>query len=94
VDTDDVVQAYIKDEESPYAVPNPCLCAFKRVPLKAGETALVLMDIAPRAFSVVDDEGNRAITSGRFTLYVATSQPDAVSERLTGNKPVTLDVRF
>ena len=94
VDTEDVVQGYIKDEASPFAVPNPCLCAFKRVSLKAGETAQVLLDVAPLAFTVVDDAGNRSACSERFTLYVANSQPDAVSERLSGNKAIALEVNF
>ena len=31
--TEDVIQAYIKDEESKYAIPNVSLCGFQRIGL-------------------------------------------------------------
>ncbi|HBG75392.1 MAG TPA: glycosyl hydrolase, partial [Clostridiales bacterium] len=40
-DTDEVVQFYIKDRNSKYAVPNPCLCGFQRIHLGRGESRVV-----------------------------------------------------
>lgn len=87
--TEDVLQIYIKDEKSGYDVLNHRLCAFKRVSLAAGEEKKVEIDLAPRSFTTVDDNGERAIRSNAFTIYAGFSQPDARSAALTGNKTVS-----
>lgn len=87
--TEDVLQIYIKDEKSGCDVLNHRLCAFKRVSLAAGEEKQVEIDLAPRSFTTVDDNGERAIRSNTFTIYAGFSQPDARSEALTGNKAVS-----
>jgi beta-glucosidase len=87
--TEDVLQIYIKDEKSGCDVLNHRLCAFKRVSLAAGEEKQVEIDLAPRSFTTVDDNGERAIRSNTFTIYAGFSQPDARSAALTGNKAVS-----
>lgn len=91
-DTDEVVQIYIKDMESPLAVPNYSLCGFQRIFLKAGEKKDVEMTVSNQAMSVVDEEGERHIDSKSFKLFVGTSQPDVRSEALTGKKPAEIPV--
>lgn len=86
-DTDEVVQIYIKDLESPLAVPNHSLCGFQRVFLKAGEKKELEMVVLNRAMQVVDEEGERHIDSKSFQLFVGLSQPDARSVKLTGKEP-------
>ena len=93
MDADEVVQVYVKAENSPFAPPNPRLCAFARVHVAVGEKRCVEIEIADEAFTVVDDAGERLEVRGRFSLYVGGSQPDAVSARLTGAKPLCIDVR-
>lgn len=92
--TDEVIQIYLKDMQSPLAVKNAQLCAFARVTVQAGETGSVVLRIAPEAFQVVDEEGGRLVDSDLFTLYAGTSQPDARSAALTGKQPVELSVRL
>lgn len=92
--TDEVIQIYLKDMQSPLAVKNAQLCAFARVTVQAGETGSVVLRIAPEAFQVVDEEGGRFVDSDLFTLYAGTSQPDARSAALTGKQPVELSVRL
>jgi beta-glucosidase len=87
--TEDVLQIYIKDKKSGCDVLNHRLCAFKRVSLAAGEEKQVEIDLAPRSFTTVDDNGERAIRSNTFTIYAGFSQPDARSAALTGNKTVS-----
>ncbi len=89
VDTEEVVQIYIKDEEFELAVRNFSLCGFKRVSLKAGEEKTVTVKIDKRAFTSVDADGNREVFSKKFTLYTALSQPDSRSEELTGHKALS-----
>ncbi len=90
VDTDEVVQVYIKNEQSAMAVPNPALCGFKRVFVAAGSEVSVEIPIKRLAFTVVDEAGERIMDGTGFDLYVGTSQPDAKSIALTGKTPVKL----
>ena len=88
----DVVQLYVKAEDSPLATPNPILCGFARVNLNAGEAKEIALSIAPASLTVVDDAGNRVFPGGRYSLYVGTSQPDARSRELTSVSPIKLDL--
>lgn len=92
VDTDEVVQVYIKSETSNDAPRNPKLCAFKRIFVKAGETVTTELAIVSHAFTVVDEHGERYIPEGQFQLYVGFGQPDARTEALTGKKSIVITV--
>ncbi|SDB26962.1 glycoside hydrolase family 3 C-terminal domain-containing protein [Butyrivibrio sp. INlla16] len=94
VETEDVVQVYIQDTGFDKAIPNPCLCGFKRVHLGAGEEKEITVHISARAFTSVDDEGNRKIFSDSFKVFAGVSQPDARSAELTGHKCVSKDIRL
>ncbi|MDD6810390.1 MAG: glycoside hydrolase family 3 C-terminal domain-containing protein [Lachnospiraceae bacterium] len=90
-DTGDVVQLYIKNTDSPYAIKNPALCGFRRVYLKAGEKKELTMQIESRAFTVVNDAGERIRDGGHFEIYAGTSQPDLRSVELTGMQPIKME---
>ncbi len=92
IDSEEVVQVYIKDMEASVRVPKHSLCGFKRIHLKSGEKKTVTFEIASNAMAIVDEAGKRYIENGEFTLYVGGSQPDKTSERLSGKKP--LEVTF
>ncbi|MBQ6805818.1 MAG: glycoside hydrolase family 3 C-terminal domain-containing protein [Lachnospiraceae bacterium] len=91
---EEVVQLYIKNADSKYAVHNPTLCGFKRVIVKAGEIADITMQIDGRAFTVVNDAGERILDGKRFEVYAGTSQPDARSIELTGIAPIKLELNI
>ncbi len=93
-DTDDVVQIYIKNTDSAYALKNPALCAFKRVHVKAGETVQTVLRIAPKAFTVVTPVGERMMDGRCFDLYAATFQPDERSRELMGREAVKVPLCF
>ena len=90
--TDEVVQLYIKDEVSADAPTNPILCGFKRVFLEAGEVKTVELEIDPKAFTVVNEAGQRVPGSGSWTLYAGLGQPDQRTEELTGNAAVSVKI--
>ncbi|AEY64503.1 glycoside hydrolase family 3 C-terminal domain-containing protein [Clostridium sp. BNL1100] len=92
VDSDEVVQVYIKDMDASVRVPKYSLCGFKRIHLKSGEKKTVTFEIDSNAMTIVDEAGKRYIENGEFTLYVGGSQPDKTSEILSGKKP--LEVSF
>ncbi|MDL2233248.1 glycoside hydrolase family 3 C-terminal domain-containing protein [Ruminococcaceae bacterium OttesenSCG-928-L11] len=85
---EEVVQCYIKNLESPLAVPNHNLCAFRRVALQPGESREVTLTIAPEAFLVVNEQGEWIKDGSRFRIWTGTCQPDTRSVELTGNAPL------
>lgn len=93
-DTDEVVQFYIKDNKSKFAVPNHSLCGFKRIHLRKGESKTVEFTIRNKAMTIVDDEGNRYIDSDNFTIFAGVSQPDKRSLELTGIETVSVDINL
>lgn len=90
--TQDVLQLYIHDEQSPFAPKNPNLCAFKRITLEAGEQKTVEITLPDKAFTVVNDKGERVCGSGKWMLYAGFSQPDSRSIELSGTSPVSLEI--
>ncbi len=88
----DALQVYFKST-SKDAVKNHALCAFKKVTLSDGETKTVSIDIPLKNLTVVDDEGRRYLDSDvETTLYFGTSQPDELSQKLTGKTPVAVKI--
>ncbi|MCM1121109.1 MAG: glycoside hydrolase family 3 C-terminal domain-containing protein [Eubacterium sp.] len=91
-DTDDVVQVSIKNVDSKYATPNPALCAFRRVHMKAGEMIETELIVSGKAFSVVDHDGARIADGTHFEVYAGFSQPDARSVELMGVSPFKMEL--
>ncbi|WP_026652602.1 glycoside hydrolase family 3 C-terminal domain-containing protein [Butyrivibrio proteoclasticus] len=91
-DTDEVVQAYIKDLDSEFATTNPTLCGFKRVHVPAGSEVEVQINIDKKAFTSVNEEGQRKIFGKNFRIFAGTQQPGARSEELTGHKCASFDL--
>ena len=89
-DTGDVVQIYVRCEDSDFSPRNPSLCAFQRVFLRAGETQELTIPIPQSALTVVNDEGERVIDGKSFTFHIGTSQPDEKSREMTGAEPVRI----
>ncbi len=92
--TGDVIQIYVKDPTSAYAVPNQSLCAFRRVFLQAGESREIDIKVPEEAFLVVDEAGEYRQGSSRCLLYVGTGQPDRRTAALSGKESVELSVEF
>ena len=90
----DVVEVYIRDNESKFAVRNHSLCAFKPVSFFGDETKTVELFVPDRALEIVDDSGERRVDSRSFTLYVGVSQPDARSCALTGTRPAEIALQL
>ncbi|NLV58281.1 MAG: glycoside hydrolase family 3 protein [Clostridiales bacterium] len=92
MDAGQVVQVYIRPEGCADAPPNPSLCAFTKVHLKAGEEKMVELPLDERAFTVVDQQGQRVKAGKRYRLFVGASQPDQRSVQLTGQKPLEVEL--
>ena len=92
-DTEEVIQLYLRDEDSPFAPPNPILCGFKRIFLAAGTQKTLSVSLDEKAFTVVTDTGDRIPGSGRWTLYAGFGGPDKRTEALTGRKARAVPIR-
>lgn len=88
-ETDEVIELYLHDEGSQYAPPNPVLCGFRRIRLRAKEEGAFTLTIDPDAFTVVDEMGARIPGSGKWKLFAGFGAPDKRTEELTGRKPVS-----
>ncbi len=91
-ETEDVIELYLHDEESPFAPPNPILCGFLRVRLEPGGEMRAEVPIDPAAFTVVNDAGERVPGSGSWTLYAGFGGPDRRTEALTGRKALSVPI--
>lgn len=86
MDSDEIVQIYIKDNESSQIIPNVSLCGFQHIHLKSKQSKVLEFTIKNDSFKVVDKDGNKFVELGTFTIYVGGSQPDDRSFELTGTK--------
>ncbi len=93
-DTGDVVQVYIKNKDSEFAVPNHSLCAFQRVFLKKGESTKLELPIRDEAFFVVNEKGKYVQEGSNYTIYVGFGQPDTRTEQLYNKKCVSILVEL
>ena len=71
---DEVVEAYLKTPQA--GGPRHSLVGFERVNLAAGASKEVTIKIDPRSLSSVDEQGNRAILEGKYSLAVGGAQPE------------------
>jgi beta-glucosidase len=79
---DEAVQVYLAYPDAPDA-PRRALVGFQRISLAAGEQRSVTFHLDPRALSLVDADGTRAVRAGRYGLFVGGQQPSA------GQQPAT-----
>ena len=77
---DEVVELYLMQPKG-FETPLRELAGFKRIHLAADESAHVSMTIDPRSLGQVDDEGNRVIVPGEYTVSVGGAQPGEIRFR-------------
>lgn len=89
---DEVVEAYLKTPQ--VGGPLHTLVGFQRITLGAKASKDVAIVIDPRSFSSVDEQGNRSILPGKYTLTLGGAQPGqtkAISEAtftIVGTQPL------
>ncbi len=82
-DGDEVVQIYYRAENSSVKRPIKQLCGFKRVHIKAGESASVMIEVPGRALEFYDvSREKRCIETGEYTFMAGASSAD-IRERVT-----------
>ena len=73
-DGDEVVQMYLSFPKSPGA-PLRALRAFRRVPVKTGETQHVSIALQEQDLSHVHEAGDRIVAAGTYRIHVGGGQP-------------------
>lgn len=86
MESDEIVQMYLKDVEASVRVPNWQFAGFRRVHLKPGESVEVAFTLKARQMALIDDNGNCVLEPGLFRVAVGGSQPDARSAELLGTE--------
>jgi len=72
---EEVVQVYVSNLGSDYPVAIRTLKAFDRINLQPGETKTLTLKLPADSFSVVDDNYERVILPGEFSVAVGGRQP-------------------
>jgi beta-glucosidase len=89
---DEVVEAYLKTPQD--GGPIHSLVGFERIAIAPGASKEVTLKIDPRSLSSVDDQGNRSILAGKYTLSVGGAQPEETKAKsetgftITGSMPL------
>ena len=84
---DEVVEAYLKTPQE--GGPIHSLVGFERVTIAPGTSKEVTLKIEPRSLSSVDDQGNRSILAGKYTLSVGGAQPEETQAKSEAGFTVT-----
>jgi len=84
---DEVVEAYLKTPQQ--GGPTHSLVGFERITLEPGASKDVTLKIDPRSLSSVDDQGNRSILAGKYTLSVGGAQPQETKAKSEAGFTVT-----
>lgn len=87
VSGDEVVEAYLKTPQAD--VPIRSLVGFERVSIPAGGSREVSITIDPRSLSSVDDQGNRSILAGKYSLVLGGAQPQETEAKSEASFTIT-----
>lgn len=86
------IQGYVKANAPSVTAPKYALKALETVEIPAGDSVDLELTFPAKAFSLIDEEGNRFVEAGTYTLYIGGQQPDARSAELTGQTPIAITV--
>jgi len=90
-DAKEIIQLYVSPPKNGSKNPNPELRAFKPIFVKVGSSKKISFTINPRTISLINDEGERVITPGKYLIYVGTGQPDERTYELTSKKSCIIE---
>lgn len=87
------VQIYGEYTDSRTPTPIYQLCGTKPVRLGAGESAEITLKVNKYWLSAVLSDGERVTPDGILKLHIGSHQPDEKSEKLSGTKCVTVEIK-
>ena len=77
MDGEEVVQLYLRDDETSVRAPRHQLKGFRRIFLRKGETQTVSFTLRPEDMELVLEDGCSVLEPGSFTVFVGGGQPGA-----------------
>jgi beta-glucosidase len=80
---DEVAELYLTQPKA-FQTPTRVLAGFQRVHLNRGQSTQVRLTIDPRSLGQIDEQGNRVIVPGEYTVSLGGTQPDDATSVLTG----------
>jgi beta-glucosidase len=83
MDSDEVVQLYLRDDRTSVHAPKHQLKGFRRIHLRRGEKQTVEFVLTPEDMELVLDDGTCVIEPGRFTVFVGGGQPGPESVEMS-----------
>ena len=93
IDGDEVVQVYVIDNESTFPVPLKSLKAFKRIHVIAGQKETVRFTLKPYDFGLFDDDMQRIIEPGDFTVMVGGSSSKGLKSIVTAEDKIIFETQ-
>ena len=88
----EITEVYVRLDEPEFESPLRQLAAFAITSLAAGEEKRLALHVRAEHLCVCNDDGVLVRHNGPVTVYAGGSQPDARSEELTGEKPLSVKV--
>ena len=85
---DEVVELYLAQPKA-FQTPQRILAGFKRVHLAPGESTDVAFTLDPRSLGQVDEQGNRSIVPGEYTVSLGGAQPGDAGSVQTASFTIT-----
>ena len=85
---DEVIEVYLTQPRG-FETPRRVLADFFRLHLQAGQSSEAHLNLSPRAISQVDEQGNRVILPGEYTIFVGGAQPGDSASSQTGTFTIT-----
>src|SRR5688572_17471560 len=86
---DEVAQVYVSTTNANGKGPIRSLKAFKRLHLNAGETKTVNFTLPSSSFAIVNDDGERVVSPGKYEISVGGGQPGIKNKKQTASVVVT-----
>jgi len=72
----EVVQLYLSDIVASARVPKLSLEGFEKITLLPGEQKEVVFELLPEQLSIINDQGEKIIEPGTFSIFVGGKQPN------------------
>ncbi|MGI0106657.1 glycoside hydrolase family 3 C-terminal domain-containing protein [Salinimicrobium sp. WS361] len=79
---EEVVQLYVSDLKASVRTPKSQLYGIKKVELEPGASEEISFEITPQMMQLVNNEGERVLESGEFSIYIGGSSPGKRSTEL------------
>lgn len=94
MDSDEVIQLYIKQDDSKYETPLFSLKSFNRIHIKKGESKTHKFVVDNQMFDIVTDNGETVAGKGKATIYISSSLPINRSKALGSPDFLSFQIRY